>query len=486
MGNKSFLYITIQSAIGSFFNIITALIVSVFSARTLAPYDYGQIVLLIFISEAITVLFGFGINTNLSIHISKLIGENKHRICFNFIKWNLRNYLFLTLLGFSFFLIYLFFFAEFAINYIAKILILIYFINKSLSNFLLAVLSGYLEFKLIKKYNLYYGVLLIFLLFVGIYFFTFNGALLAYCLSSFIYLFFTKNSLKKYLSGNINISYQLKKNTFIDSFNIWITLVISLFVWNRLEIIFIKYYWNSNLVGIYNVAMSFALLISTIPTLLTTSLTNHISNNTANLAVSNNKNIYVTGTRVLSAIMIPLSFFTAASLSTIIPFVYGIKYKDSIFITEILTINAILQVGVVGSSILFGLKELKIIVVSGIIGVVMSLIMLFVFVPIYGLNGAVFTKVFVQFSMIFIGHYYLNKKLGTKFPFIVLLKILIISVFLCIPIYYVSIFYNTILTLIIVFILVLLIYILSILNLNILPFEDRNLIKKIFINNKKQ
>lgn len=465
-------------------SIITTLAVSVISARLLEPVKYGQLVFFVFLTDAIIIIIGLGFQTNMSINISRLIGLKQNAISSNFVKWNSKNYFMLTFLGLSILLIYLFIFNDFNIDLLSTILIVIYFINKAFSGFFIAFLTGHMEFVLIRKYNQYFGITLFFLLFFGIFYFGFKGALIAYCLSSFVYILFFRSSLLTLFEGVEDIDRNMKKDIIQDSLKIWITLLISLFIWNRLEIIFLEHYWNTKTVAIYNVAMSFGLLISTIPSMLTSTLTNHISHNKEIEGAINVQNIYLTGTKILSAIMIPLSFFTAASLPTVIPFIYGVKYNDSIFVTQILTLNAILQIGVVGSSILMGFKDLKIITLSGLLGVVLSLILLFLFVPIFGITGAAFSKITVQFVVIFVGHYYLNTKLGTKFPFIYFSKILLLTLFFSIPIYFVSLFCNSLLYVAISFVLMSYLYFVSLIKFHIISHKEKSILKKS-INNLK-
>jgi len=207
---------TYQASISILLTIGSLIFLSTISARFLDVAKYGELALIMYITDLFSIICGFGIQNNLTVFIAQFKSEGKTKRTFLLIKWIFRYFsisiLFGSLIIFLYFLLSRTFLDVFELSFI-----LVYFINKNLSNFYISCLTGFFNFKIITKYNLLYNFLLVILVPTGIYFFGLKGAFFSYFLTSFTYLFFVKSRylfLNKNLLGNIEL---LHKKSFINN-----------------------------------------------------------------------------------------------------------------------------------------------------------------------------------------------------------------------------------------------------------------------------
>ncbi len=427
ISKKSFFINTFQGALGVLINLVTLLILSISSARLLDLASYGKLVSILFSIELVSIIFSFGIPNNLTVYIPQLKSKILARKIFYFIKWLFSIFFISIFVGGCVLLLYI---SSYSNNILWYAFIFFYFLNKNIQIFYLNLLSGFFDFKLVAKFTLIYNLTLLFTVSSGIYFFKLNGALFGYFITSFAYLFFLKrNYFIFHKKSKSFIEKTLKNEVIVNSFFLWGTYLVSFLIWNRLEIFFIGHYLGDRSVGLYSVALTFSLLISNIPTMLTSALVQHLSFQNSSDSLNTAKNIYSFLTKIISVILVPIILILVPCMPILLPIVFGNNFSDSIFPAQVLCFISLLQVGVVGSSSLIGLKKSKIISIVGLLGAIFFVLFSVFLIPKFGINGALATKFIIQLSMIIIGVLYLRFKLNFLFPIGFFIKVFIAGLF---------------------------------------------------------
>ncbi len=233
---------------------------------------------------------------------------------------------------------------------------------------------------------------------VKIFIISLNGNVL-YLLLSYVFDWFISAIgyiylYKKYV-GNIfhwKIKKQLFKNFIMNSWPFSVSaLATSIYI--RIDQVFLKYFLGSKSVGLYVVAVRFsevwffisgAICVSLLPAILNAHKTSYET------FLSRSKKLY--SLLFYSAIIICIFIFISAP--SIIKVFYGSEYTPSI------TLMRIYVWSIIGSFISTGLQQfllaenkLKNILLINLIGMILSISLNLIFIPIYGAIGAAFVNI---------------------------------------------------------------------------------------------
>ena len=206
---------------------------------------------------------------------------------------------------------------------------------------------------------------------------------------SYIYLY------KKYV-GKISawkVDRYTFKNLLINSWPFTISALATT-VYIRADQIFLKILLGSQAVGLYVVAVRFSevwffissvICASLLPAILNAQKTNH------DLFLSRSKRLY--SLLFYTSIVICIFIYFAAPL--IVNILYGVKYQPSIILLRIYIWSIIgVFISTALQQFLLAQNKFKTILLLSIIGMVLSLILNSLFIPLFGIKGAAIANIF--------------------------------------------------------------------------------------------
>jgi len=206
---------------------------------------------------------------------------------------------------------------------------------------------------------------------------------------SYIYLY------KKYV-GKIS-AWRIDKNTIknliIQSWPFTLsTLAISIYM--RVDQIFLKILLGSKAVGLYVVAVRFSEVWFIISSVICGSLLPAILN-----AQKTSENLFLTRSKRLYSLLFCLSVlicvFIFVSAPFIINFLYGVAYVESIGILRIYIWSIIgVFISTALQQILLAQGKFKTILSLNLIGMTLSLVLNYLFIPLWGIKGAAIANIF--------------------------------------------------------------------------------------------
>ncbi len=408
-------------------------------ARSLDPENAGSILYVLWLADTSIIIFGFGLQNS----IIKFLASSKvsDPNATNLIQaWIFRKYIFSIALGCILFIII------YACNKfwsdIDITLLVVVILFRSIYVYYSSYLSGIQNYSKLAKVTLTSNLFQIISLLVLPIYLGNMGVFISYCTGCILPIYFV---LK------LNLEYQkypepcaaTKKEVIKYTLDMWFALIIGAIIWSRFEIYFLKEYISIDVVAYYSVALTFALIINQIPSLITGPLLPYFSTQFELKNFDHITCIYNIYTLMLSLIIFPLVFITASLLPVMIPYIYGGKYFESIIPAQLLVISSSMSFAAAGTPLMMALGKSRFMSIGGIYGAILLIVSCIIFIPNYGVTGAAFSRSLSQICMIILGTYYIHKKLNTHFPFISIIKILFYSLLASSLTFLITIFYNS-------------------------------------------
>ncbi len=208
----------------------------------------------------------------------------------------------------------------------------------------------------------------------------------------------------------------------------WAANIANAFVWARIEIFFLQRFWDSHSVGLFAAALTLTNLATQGPMLLTTAFLpllseRHGANDTAAM-----RNILSAGTRLLAALVFPACFGAAAVMPVLLPLVYGPDFADAVAPAIVLVcVSGIAVTTVIATNLVNALERSDFIFANSLSGAVFAIVLGFALIPRFGIMGATAARAGIQTGMIFVGCWFVVRRLNYPLPWRALARLLAAS-----------------------------------------------------------
>ena len=197
----------------------------------------------------------------------------------------------------------------------------------------------------------------------------------------------------------------------------WAANLTSLLVWSRLEIVFLKNSFGDDAVGMYSVGLTLANLAVQGPLLFTGGLLAFFSERSDAGSHEVVEAALSVGTRLMAAIILPLSFGLCVLTPRLIPILYGPGFEPSAAAAMILiTATGFGAIGTVINNLLFARERSDIMFYCNIGGGLLAVVGGFLIIPRFGLVGAAALRATVQIIMLAAGWLFVVWRLNFRLP----------------------------------------------------------------------
>jgi O-antigen/teichoic acid export membrane protein len=198
----------------------------------------------------------------------------------------------------------------------------------------------------------------------------------------------------------------------------WAANLSSLLIWSRLEILFLKHSFGDAAVGMYSVGLTLASVAVQGPLLFTGGLLTFFAERSDAGSQAVIQDVYQMGTRLMAALVLPLSFGLCALTPRLIPLLYGPGFDAAAPAAIVLiAITGFCAVGAVSSNLLFARERSDFIFFCNVGGGLLAVIGGFLLIPRFGLLGAAGLRAAVQTLMLVVGWSFIIWRLNLRPPF---------------------------------------------------------------------
>ncbi|HEU5275089.1 MAG TPA: lipopolysaccharide biosynthesis protein [Xanthobacteraceae bacterium] len=193
----------------------------------------------------------------------------------------------------------------------------------------------------------------------------------------------------------------------------WAANIANTFVWARIEMFFLAYFWGDASVGLLAVTLSLANLATQPPLLMTSGVLTLLSEQSGRRDRAGIQTAYAGGTTMLAALVLPAAFCMAAITPVLLPMLYGQEFAPAVPAAAILVCVA--GIGVANSmatNLVYALERSDFVFYTSAVGGVLAISAALVLVPRWGLMGAVVGRAAVQLAMVAAGVSFVWYRLG--------------------------------------------------------------------------
>jgi len=429
---KNAIYNFLVKAIGLAF----AFIASVVVARFLGPEKYGVYSFVIWFLSMVGLLVNLGIPTTMTKYVSEYWGRKD----FSAIGSILSRLLRFELLAGVVVSLLLFFLAPFIARWynnpdlslylkVASLVIL----PLGLMWFYNGLFCGLQRYDLIAKINLLVSPVTLIIILLVLYFggrieWLVGVSVVANLLLVGCYLYLKRMKFIFIQKGTS--TYDFGGKLFKFSASVFVVVLLDAIIWERFGIFFLSIFSTSTEIAFYNVAF---ILSSRTMILLPGALTGILLPAMSEVYGGGNKEelarVHANSTRYLAMLSFPLCLGGIAIARQLFPVLYGPSFQPAAFIFCILLLGGTVgSIATSSSSLLYGAELQRIVVRVGIFSALLTLLVSWFLVPIFGAKGAAFATALSQTmgGVVMITYAYKNY-MKQKFPGLSIMRILFAS-----------------------------------------------------------
>lgn len=361
-------------------------------ARQLGPDMVGKYAFLVALAELMVQFISFGLPSTLTRFMAETTGRNGHSGQTGLLRWVVRRYTVLSLLGAAGVAFGL---SGYALT--TSLLLGVFLLSLTSYTLVHAYLSGIQNFRQLAKINFFSGVALVICQPIGVAFFGLDGALIGGIVSSFMSLIALKpivmSVLKRNMpTGDMPAPSDMRRYALFT----WLAALVSAIVWSRTEVFFLSRFGTDAEVGFFNVSLTLYAGVFMVSGLLTGGMTPHFST----LVGSRDREIlqrdYGRFMSMVALFNFPLCIGGAAIMPEFLPLIFGEQYLPAIPAATVLMASSVLCVGWVSNSITYAFGKSNYIFYVALLSAFLMLAGCAVFIPDHGALGASWVRLSVQ------------------------------------------------------------------------------------------
>jgi O-antigen/teichoic acid export membrane protein len=298
------------------------------------------------------------------------------------------------------------------------IALMVCLVSQAMGAFSNAYLAGAQEFERMARVNLISSAALVVGAALGMVLGGLPGILLGYAGGSAVPAFLSCALLRR----RTRIGRAMAARCLKYSALAWCAALVSACVWSRIEVFFLERYWGSREVAMFSIGLTLSALATQGPMLLSSALMPHFAQS-AGASTMADRVTYAKATRLLAALLFPLSLGTASLLPALLPVMYGAAFEPAVPNAMVLVAFSFVSLMNVGSALVYASGRSWFVAASGFAGAVLSLLGCALVIPVWGAWGASLSRSAVQSVMAIVGTWYIHRHLGCPAPLRVLGKL---------------------------------------------------------------
>jgi O-antigen/teichoic acid export membrane protein len=193
----------------------------------------------------------------------------------------------------------------------------------------------------------------------------------------------------------------------------WAANIANTFVWARIEMFFLAFFWGEASVGLLAVALALANFATQPPLLMTSGVLSLVAEQNGRGDRAGMQLAYSGGTTLLCALVLPASFCMAAVMPVLLPLVYGQAFAPAVPAAALLVCVAGISVaGSMATNLVYAAERSDFVFYASASGGVCAIAAGFALVPEWGLMGAAIGRALVQLSLVAAGTLFVWRRLG--------------------------------------------------------------------------
>jgi O-antigen/teichoic acid export membrane protein len=291
---------------------------------------------------------------------------------------------------------------------------------QTMAMFGISYLRGLRSFRLLSGLSLVSMVAQLTLVWSSVHAIGVMGAIVGYGLGQFALAIVTLGLL--FRRGEVQQALRLEVRRY-QRFA-WAANLCNIFVWSRIEIFLLQYFWTSREVGLFSVALALSALASQGPMLMTGAFLPFLSERHGKGDVAGLQRAFSGGTRLLATVAFPACMGMVAIVPVMVELIYGHQFAPAVPASMTVCAAAAISItAVIGTHMVSALARSDFIFYTALGGAFLSLALGLSIIPAFGVLGAAVARSITQLMMIGAGLWFVTAKLRFAYPFAELARI---------------------------------------------------------------
>jgi len=399
---------------------VTGIATSILIARYLGPELMGEYSYIIWLIGVIALVISLGLPNTITKFLSEIIG-GEHKEYAKIIYAKLLQIQFIIALTISIILMIVFYKKLLPGTRDCYLIAFLSLIPVCMSMFLTAVFHGLQNFRITSivgsAINLFQLVLVI--LFIkldaGL-----EGLVSVLLISGIVQMLILVKWINPTFgfTSSFKIPKELRNKVTRYSLNVYWTIVLSMIVWQKSEIFFLKIFSTAEEIAFYSISFNMVMILIGLATLFSTVIFPILSNFHGAGDRKGIQNIYNKSIKAIFIFFLPICIFFIATAKPLVLLMYSSQYYAVYPLLIILVVSAVFSaVGIVFAHLIFAVNradiQAKYVTLQAIINILLDLLL----IPHYGATGAALANSSIRIASFPIWLWIIQKQLGFSFPF---------------------------------------------------------------------
>lgn len=461
---------------------VTGLAMSILIARYLGPELMGEYSYVIWLIGIISLAISMGLPNAVTKFLSELIGSEGETHA-NTMYSTLLQLQFIIALAVSIILILLFYCNLLPDRKDYYLIAFISLIPVCMSAFLTAVFQGLQNFRIISIVGSAISLLQTALVVLCIKLEAGLMGLIAVLLIGGLLqtLILVKSTgLALDFTGWLKIPKKLRDNVARYSLHVYWTVLLSLIVWQKSEIFFLKMYSTSDAIAFYSIAFNAVLILTTLASLFAAVIFPVLSNFHGAGYTQGVQNIYATSIKAVVIFYLPLCICFIVTAKPLIVLMYSAEYIAVYPLLIIMVVSALFSaLGIIFANVILAVNRSDLQAKYVTLQAAVTIALDFVLIPQFGATGAAVANSAIRIASFFVWLWVVQKQLGFSFPWREVCRCIVPAVPLAAVLWGVGAYYPGSTGIVFVFLAALIIYPILLFVLRTITGDDIRIAKEV-------
>jgi O-antigen/teichoic acid export membrane protein len=398
---------------------ITGIVMSILIARYLGAELMGEYSYITWLIGIISLVISFGLPNAITKFLSELIGSEGETHA-NLIYSTLLQLQFIIALAVSIILILLFYCNLLPDRKDYYLIAFISLIPMCMSAFLAAAFQGLQNFRIISLVGSCLSLLQTALVVLFIKLDAGVMGLIAIPLIGGLIqtLILVKNTNLAFdFTGWLKIPKTIRDNVARYSLHVYWTILLSMIVWQKSEIFFLRIYSTSAAIAFYSIAFNIVLLLTSLASLFAAVIFPVLSNFHGAGYTEGVQNIYAKSIKAVVIFYLPLCICFIATAKPLILLMYSSEYVAVYPLLIILVVSILFSaLGIIFANVILAVNrsdiQAKYVTLQAVVNVVLDLAL----IPQFGATGAAVANSAIRIASFFVWLWIVQRQLGFSFP----------------------------------------------------------------------
>jgi len=398
---------------------VTGIVTSILIARYLGPELMGEYSYIIWLVGAIALVISLGLPYTITKFLSELIG-GEHKEYVKIIYAKLLQLQFIIALSISIILMVIFYLKLLPGTRDYYLIAFLSLIPVCMSAFLTAVFQGLQNFRIISIVGSFISLLQTALV---VLFIELDAGLMGLIAIPLIggliqTVILAKNTnLAIDFTGWLKIPKEIMDKVARYSLHVYWTILLSMLVWQKSEIFFLKIYSTSEAIAFYSIAFNIVLILVSLASLFAAVIFPVLSNFHGAGYTQGVQNIYAKSIKALVIFYLPLCIFFIVTAKPLIVLMYSSEYSAVYPLLIILLVSALFSaLGIIFANVILAVNrsdiQAKYVTLQAAVNIVLDLVL----IPQFGATGAALANSAIRIASFFVWLWIVQRQLGFSFP----------------------------------------------------------------------